>query len=313
VRSCLRLLTVTWVALVCGCPRSAPQPGSATQSPSVAEAPAPDSPATPEAVTPEAVTTEAVTPEAVTPEAVTPEAATTPESVTPELKPDVDCTHPVLRHSSPPRPTVTAGRGELVVVWNEAQNRYVDVEYRIERQKVGEEHWVALERAFLGGGTDPLQLTDRTLGEGIAYVYRVVSYGEAAESPFPEPGPTLREAERKTVSLPSEPAQAKRTALFVPVTVEPGASAYVKVYRWEPKSRTFVSKGFNVNIGQTLGKRGRGPVDFATGAVLVSAERRTRKHPKLGHAQPVQVISVRYSDGEQVDFDDRDLPAELNR
>jgi hypothetical protein len=214
------------------------------------------------------------------------------------------------------------------VIWQAATaNKHVVLEFEVERKAEGSDAWQKISGILTKTGFE-----DTGVAAGVSYRYRVISLASVdLDDPVVAAvagGLQLPPGQVRRTSSPSDTVATARAFYIVPMTVQPvsqeeliknpdtKASSYIKVYRWDPETKAFLSKGFQVVVGETIGKVAkvrRREIDFSSRSTLLKVERTTRKNPKFGHDEQVQVIHVRHADGREEALNDKDTPGALKK
>jgi hypothetical protein len=232
------------------------------------------------------------------------------------------------KHGAPTDLTADgAQRGQVAVRWKPSlENEYVLCTYEVQRRTGETGDWETIHTA----GPGSTEYVDTNIAPRATYFYKVTSVAEPdRDSPVVQRyNLTLAESEQRKESLEVGPIKTQRDVFVLPVTVtvvterdlidRPNAkeSAYVKVYKWDADSSSFLDATFTVGINQAIGGtkklRGGKEFDFSTGAVLDDVWYDERPHPTIaGHNEQVQTIRIRFADGSTEEFNDKDKPAEL--
>lgn len=218
-------------------------------------------------------------------------------------------------------------RGQVVVRWKPSvENEYVLCTYEVQRRTGEAGDWETIHSA----GPGATEYVDTNVAARSTYYYKVVSIAEPdADSPVVKAHKLkLPESETRKESLECGPIKTQRDVFVIPVTLtvvteqdliaRPDAkeSGYLRVYKWDPETSSFLESTFTVGINQPIGGkkklRGGREFDFSTGAVLDDVWYDQRPHPTIpGHNEQVQVIRIRFADGSTEEFNDKDKPAEL--
>lgn len=232
------------------------------------------------------------------------------------------------KHGAPTDVTADGSqRGQVVVRWKPSiENVYVLCTYEVQRRTGETGDWKVIATA----GAGMTEHVDTDVAPRAVYYYKVVSTADVDhDSPVVQRhNLTLAEREQRKEGLECGPIRTQRDVFVLPVTVtvvtdkdlidRPNAkeSAYVRVYKWDPETSSFLDSTFTVGINQAIGGpkklRGGKEFDFTTGAVLDDVWYDERPHPTIaGHNEQVQVLRIRFADGATEEFNDKDKPVEL--
>ncbi len=232
------------------------------------------------------------------------------------------------KHGAPTDVTADgAQRGQVVVRWKPSiENEYVLCSFEVQRRTGETGDWKTINTA----GPGSTEYVDTDVAPRATYYYKVVSVAEPdRDSPVVQRyNLTLKEEEQRKEGMECGPIKTQRDVFVLPVTItvvteqdliaRPNAkeSAYVRVYKWDTESSSFLEATFTVGIDQPIGGpkklRGGKEFDFSTGAVLDDVWYDERPHPTIpGHMEKVQTLRIRFPDGATEEFNDKDKPAEL--